>query len=605
MSVAMSAAAAMPPALGAERQFFSSASSASNAASSSASDRFCPEPEEFHKVTSKAKMAVPVADAKKMCRGKSSGNPRENPVPANVVMQALRSWLPISPMQRLLLPMLVGFACVCCALPLWWACPPGGCVSRVSENGIQRRIQNTMSHSWSGWKTSLVWLKKSEWLEDFIGVAGKLDLEDFIVEVDPVLSDKSITEVAQESTESSEVSIEELPNTSVPLYQTLVGPPSKTDQAWETVPFPVIALLMLAGYALIILAIMYLPACLGPEASMWAMLTVFALLLTWKWWLNLLLELVLFAYRWPLNCSAVFAVACLVLYPIVRIMNDDYQRNLLYGLTKAYFGYGDNETRFLGEQGRSASAEVGQVAVRRLARLPLGDSSGSVPAGCETFHASASWLPVASSVTKAVARPDTTTVPRVWGEMPVGQDTSPATSVGKTLQCNPSELPVSLHVYDVSNDGRVETFNSLLAPRVSPLKLGGIFHVGVEVNGQEWSFGQSLFGSGVCGLKPRAHPSHNFRDTMELRPTQLSEQQVVRVLEMMSSEYQGSDYDLLRRNCIHFADDLCSRLGVGVVPRWVHRFPRWVHRFARTAERLYDGLLRIAQIFEEAEFTRS
>jgi len=516
MRVAMSAGDVRPAALRAE---------------GSASGKCCPDAEELHKVMS--------PDAEKKGRGSSSGSPRENLARANVVMRVFP--------QKLLLPMLAGVAAMCCALPLWWACPPGGCVS----------FESTVSDK----------------------------VIDIVLE-EPVVSDKSL-DSGRESTESPEVFTEELPNTSVPLYQTLVGPPSQTDKAWENVPFPIIALLILAGYALTILAIMYLPALLGPEACMWAMLTALALLLTWKWWSNLLLEFVLFAYRWPLNCSAVFGVACCVLYPIVRIMNDDYQRNLLYGLTKAYFGYGDNETRFLGEQVRSAPAE--EQPMSKLVRLPLGDSVGTVPASRETFHASSSWLPVAAPVvTKAVAKPTATAVPLLCGGMSVGQDTSPASSVGEALQRNPSGLPVFLHLYDVSNDGRIEKFNSLL----SPLKLGGIFHVGIEVNGREWSFGHCPFGSGVCGLKPRTHPSHNFRDTMELRPTQLSEQQVVRILETMSSEYQGSDYNLLRRNCIHFADDLCSRLGVGGVPRWVHRL-------VRKAEWLCDGVLRIAQIFED------
>ena len=38
-------------------------------------------------------------------------------------------------------------------------------------------------------------------------------------------------------------------------------------------------------------AILHIPnECISVEAAMWAMLTALALLLTWKWWSNLLLD---------------------------------------------------------------------------------------------------------------------------------------------------------------------------------------------------------------------------------------------------------------------------------------------------------------------------
>merc|ERR1712194_720802 len=44
----------------------------------------------------------------------------------------------------------------------------------------------------------------------------------------------------------------------------------------------------------------------------------------------------------------------------------------------------------------------------------------------------------------------------------------------------------------------------------------------------------------------------------------------------MLEEYPGHDYDLLRRNCTHFADDFCQRLGVGGIPGWIHRLARFI-----------------------------
>ncbi|CAE7560924.1 unnamed protein product [Symbiodinium pilosum] len=42
----------------------------------------------------------------------------------------------------------------------------------------------------------------------------------------------------------------------------------------------------------------------------------------------------------------------------------------------------------------------------------------------------------------------------------------------------------------------------------------------------------------------------------------------------MIEEYQGRDYDTLRRNCCHFCEDLCQRLGVSKLPDWVYRLAR-------------------------------
>ena len=38
----------------------------------------------------------------------------------------------------------------------------------------------------------------------------------------------------------------------------------------------------------------------------------------------------------------------------------------------------------------------------------------------------------------------------------------------------------------------------------------------------------------------------------------------------MAAEYKGSEYDLLRKNCVTFAHDACVRLGVkdSEVPEW-------------------------------------
>lgn len=137
-------------------------------------------------------------------------------------------------------------------------------------------------------------------------------------------------------------------------------------------------------------------------------------------------------------------------------------------------------------------------------------------------------------------------------------------------------LTVRVHIYDVSQEEGIQRLNRVLAHKKSPLKFGGVFHAGVEVNGLEWSYGYSPDETrpGICCVEPRAHPQHHFRQTVQLRNTLLSPETIADIISELIEEYPGPDYNLLRRNCCHFADEFCQRLGVGGIPRWVHRLAR-------------------------------
>lgn len=147
---------------------------------------------------------------------------------------------------------------------------------------------------------------------------------------------------------------------------------------------------------------------------------------------------------------------------------------------------------------------------------------------------------------------------------------------GKSAAPKDPGLPVYLHIYDVSREEGIQKLNRILAHKDSWLKFGGVFHAGVEVNGLEWSYGYTPSETryGVSCGQPKTHPQHHFRQTIKLNPTMFPADKISTLIAELVEEYPGPDYNLLRRNCCHFADDFCKRLGVGGIPGWVHRLAR-------------------------------
>jgi len=127
---------------------------------------------------------------------------------------------------------------------------------------------------------------------------------------------------------------------------------------------------------------------------------------------------------------------------------------------------------------------------------------------------------------------------------------------------------VLLHVYDLHED--LQGTNGMLAFTLEDFAMGGLFHVGVEVFGSEWSYGYI----GVCCDPPRTLEAHEYRCTVVLGPTHLNSREVAGAVYDMCQSWSGREYDIISRNCCSFATEFCSRLGVGTLPPWVDRFAR-------------------------------
>lgn len=59
---------------------------------------------------------------------------------------------------------------------------------------------------------------------------------------------------------------------------------------------------------------------------------------------------------------------------------------------------------------------------------------------------------------------------------------------------------------------------------------------------------------------------YTFRETIVLGETEFTNGRVNQILRELSREWPGSSYDLLSRNCNHFCDDFCEKLGVQKLP---------------------------------------
>ncbi|KAH9556958.1 hypothetical protein CY35_07G060200 [Sphagnum magellanicum] len=134
---------------------------------------------------------------------------------------------------------------------------------------------------------------------------------------------------------------------------------------------------------------------------------------------------------------------------------------------------------------------------------------------------------------------------------------------------------VVLHVYDVTNSGSgranatIRRLNKILRDGMG---IGGIFHGAIQVYSEEWSFGYCEFGTGVFCCTPTMNPMYTHRESIVLGHILLSRRRIGQILSELSREWNGSSYDPLSRNCNHFCDALCERLGVPRLPLWVNRF---------------------------------
>lgn len=148
--------------------------------------------------------------------------------------------------------------------------------------------------------------------------------------------------------------------------------------------------------------------------------------------------------------------------------------------------------------------------------------------------------------------------------------------------------PVSLNVYDVSVNAEVEKLNKYLTAVGT-----GAFHGGIEVYGKEYSYGFCKEGTGIFTNPPKKCQLHHFKEAISLGETTMSEEEVAALIKALEPEWLGSDYDLLRNNCVIFSTALAKKLGANAPPAWVSNL-------AAAGATIQDGAMQAATAAQAA-----
>lgn len=142
---------------------------------------------------------------------------------------------------------------------------------------------------------------------------------------------------------------------------------------------------------------------------------------------------------------------------------------------------------------------------------------------------------------------------------------------------------VYLNVYDLS-----ETTGYLNDWLLRPANLA-LLHCGVEVLGTEWFFawGETEH-SGVWWNEPREHQVHVYKESVFMGKSPMSEREIRMAVFRAKAAWPENSYHPIHKNCVTFAEELLSALGVP------EPFPTWV-RGAAEAGKL-PALNRIANL---------
>ncbi|KAL0479520.1 hypothetical protein AKO1_007785 [Acrasis kona] len=123
---------------------------------------------------------------------------------------------------------------------------------------------------------------------------------------------------------------------------------------------------------------------------------------------------------------------------------------------------------------------------------------------------------------------------------------------------------VFLNVYDITGDQNDFKIFGL-----------GLYHTGVEVDGMEFTFGES----GITQHDPRKVNGGVFKEAIDLGESKLTKDQVLYLSKELGKEgYEGKDYNVTKKNCNHFTKELCNLIFKKddvPIPKYINRMAWW------------------------------
>mmetsp|Transcript_5011 Transcript_5011/g.5805 ORF Transcript_5011/g.5805 Transcript_5011/m.5805 type:complete len:130 (+) Transcript_5011:128-517(+) len=113
-------------------------------------------------------------------------------------------------------------------------------------------------------------------------------------------------------------------------------------------------------------------------------------------------------------------------------------------------------------------------------------------------------------------------------------------------------VEIVLNVYDLSPANEY----------AYPIGLG-VYHSGVEINGREYTFAG---GGGIFYHSPKNPPGAGaagdiavkFREGVVVGVFQGGQGEIESVISNLKDGFRGDDYNIVRKNCNHFAESFCK-----------------------------------------------
>eukprot|EP00927_Polykrikos_kofoidii_P037328 TRINITY_DN31469_c0_g1_i1.p1 TRINITY_DN31469_c0_g1~~TRINITY_DN31469_c0_g1_i1.p1 ORF type:complete len:356 (-),score=76.73 TRINITY_DN31469_c0_g1_i1:33-1100(-) len=127
------------------------------------------------------------------------------------------------------------------------------------------------------------------------------------------------------------------------------------------------------------------------------------------------------------------------------------------------------------------------------------------------------------------------------------------------------EVTISVYQLNLLGSGFINSLGSFIV---------GAYHSAVVVGGEEWAFGGHTdeLKSGVYKIPPTLDPHHVFFQKVVMGRMEGTREQVRDLITAfaLQPQWRGTAYDLLERNCNHFASSLCWLLLRRRPPFWIN-----------------------------------